>query len=96
MTARDTRIGASYAEKLQALQGAPITEHEAFNRLLGLAVRKAREAKGLEQRELAARLGVSQSALSRLETGRSGLTVWQLFQIATFLDIAAERILRAL
>jgi transcriptional regulator with XRE-family HTH domain len=39
-------------------------------RELGQTIRKAREATGLSQSELASVAGVSQGAISRLETGR--------------------------
>jgi ribosome-binding protein aMBF1 (putative translation factor) len=49
---------------------------------LGLAIRDAREAAGLTQTELAGRMGVAQSALSRIEAGRANITVEMLARIA--------------
>ena len=41
----------------------------------GIAIRDAREEAGLSQTELAARIGIAQSALSRIEAGRANLTL---------------------
>jgi ribosome-binding protein aMBF1 (putative translation factor) len=52
---------------------------------VGIAVRYARESAGVSQTELAARMGVAQSAVSRIEAGRSNITVEMLTRIATAL-----------
>src|SRR5437868_3519050 len=52
---------------------------------VGMAIRDAREAVDLTQTELAARMGVAQSALSRIEAGRANITVDMLTRIATAL-----------
>jgi ribosome-binding protein aMBF1 (putative translation factor) len=54
---------------------------------VGEKVRDAREAAGLSQRELAARMGTSQSAVARLEAGRVGATLTTLQKVATALDL---------
>ncbi len=51
----------------------------------GIAVRDAREAAGLTQTELAVRMGVAQSAVSRIEAGRANVTVDMLARIAVAL-----------
>ena len=51
----------------------------------GIAVRDAREAAGLTQTELAIRMGVAQSAVSRIEAGRANVTVDMLARIAVAL-----------
>ena len=52
---------------------------------MGMAIRDARESAGLTQTELAARMGVAQSALSRIEAGRANMTPEMLTRVATAL-----------
>jgi ribosome-binding protein aMBF1 (putative translation factor) len=52
---------------------------------VGMAIRDAREEAALTQTELAARMGVAQSALSRIEAGRANITVEMLTRIASAL-----------
>ena len=54
---------------------------------VGEKVRNAREAAGLSQRELAARMGTSQAAVARLETGGVGATLTTLQRMAAALDL---------
>jgi ribosome-binding protein aMBF1 (putative translation factor) len=48
----------------------------------GIAVRDAREGVGLTQTELAIRMGIAQSAVSRIEAGRANVTMEMLTRIA--------------
>jgi len=54
---------------------------------VGEKVRDAREAAGLNQRDLAARMGTSQAAVARLEAGGVGATLTTLQKVATALDL---------
>lgn len=54
---------------------------------VGEKVRDAREAAGLSQRELAARMGTSQAAVARLEAGSVGATVTTLQKVGAALDL---------
>ncbi|MDW3212725.1 MAG: helix-turn-helix transcriptional regulator [Ilumatobacteraceae bacterium] len=54
---------------------------------VGDQVRTAREAAGLTQRELAARMGTSQAAVARLEAGGTGATLTSLQKVAGALDL---------
>lgn len=54
---------------------------------VGEKVRDAREAAGLTQRELAARMGTSQAAVARLEAGGVGATLTTLQNVAAALDL---------
>lgn len=56
--------------------------HREFAWSLGQRIKDARERAGLEQADLATALGASQSAVSRYETGRADVSVWQLACIA--------------
>jgi ribosome-binding protein aMBF1 (putative translation factor) len=55
---------------------------------VGERVRKAREAAGLSQRDLAARMGTSQAAIARLEAGGVGATLTTLHRVAAALGLA--------
>lgn len=54
---------------------------------VGDKVRDAREAAGLSQRELAARMGTSQAAVARLEAGGVSATLTTLQKMAAALDL---------
>lgn len=53
----------------------------------GIAIRDAREEAGLSQTELAARIGIAQSALSRIEAGRANLTLGTLQRVSDALGL---------
>jgi ribosome-binding protein aMBF1 (putative translation factor) len=53
---------------------------------LGKKVREAREARGWSQAQLAARVGISQPAIARLELGSTEPRVSTLHRIAAALD----------
>jgi ribosome-binding protein aMBF1 (putative translation factor) len=54
---------------------------------VGEKLRDAREAAGISQRELAARMGTSQAAVARLEAGGVGATLTTLQKVAAALDL---------
>ncbi len=54
----------------------------------GIAIRGAREEAGLSQTELAARIGIAQSALSRIEVGRTNLTLGTLQRVTDALGLS--------
>lgn len=49
---------------------------------VGLAVQQARLARGLSQSQLAAELGVPQSMISEIESGKATIYIRRLFSIA--------------
>ncbi len=51
------------------------------------ALKKAREAKGLSQRELGSRTGVPQSHISKIENGGTDIRLSSLIEIARALDL---------
>lgn len=57
---------------------------------VGERVRDAREAAGLSQRELAARMATSQAAVARLEAGGTGATLTTLQKVASALDLTVS------
>jgi ribosome-binding protein aMBF1 (putative translation factor) len=61
---------------------------------VGERVREAREAAGLSQRALAKRMGTSQAAIARLESGGVGATLTTLQRAATALGMEVRVELR--
>lgn len=75
-------------------RGCVMAKHTARLRSpadVGLAVQQARLARGLSQSDLAAQLGLHQSALSEIESGKSTIYLRRLFDLAraTGLEITA-------
>lgn len=58
------------------------------------ALKKAREAKGLSQRELGSRTGVPQSHISKIENGGADIRLSSLIEIARALDLELKLIPR--
>lgn len=56
----------------------------------GIAIRDARGEAGLSQTELAARIGIAQSALSRIEAGRANLTLGTLQRVTDALGLSLK------
>ena len=82
---KQSRLAAMTAD-----ERAVFDETYAATRLaldVGEKVRDAREAAGLSQRELAARMGTSQAAVARLEAGGVGATLTTLQKVAAALDL---------
>ena len=61
--------------------------------MLGKELRKAREAAGLTQEQLALKARVDRSYLSELERDRKSPTVKLLFRLCATLDASASRII---
>ncbi|HVY30361.1 MAG TPA: helix-turn-helix transcriptional regulator [Polyangiaceae bacterium] len=50
-------------------------------------LRQRRKARGLSQRQVAGKLGVTQARLSELESGRAHITLERLIALASLLDL---------
>jgi transcriptional regulator with XRE-family HTH domain len=61
---------------------------------IGDRLREAREQRGLSQRKLAQRLGLSPSLISQLESGQTRPSVGTLYSIVTELDISLDSVIR--
>lgn len=61
---------------------------------VGEQLREERQRQGISQRELAARLGLSPSLISQIETGRSKPSVSTLYAIVTELHLSLDRLFR--
>jgi transcriptional regulator with XRE-family HTH domain len=66
-----------------------------IRRLVGGNVRRCREAAGLSQEELAARLDVDQAYVSRLEAGRMNPTLLTVWHVCQALSIQPGRLFEA-
>ena len=64
-----------------------------YSAVVGRILAMRREQLGLEQVDIARRLGVSQSTWSRLERGETAITVEMLAKVAEALDTAPGHIL---
>lgn len=60
---------------------------------VGGRIREARERAGLTQAALAARIGVTRSAVAQWETGRAGQVGSHLTQVAAVLGVGVEHLL---
>lgn len=56
-------------------------------------IRKTREFRNYTQDYLAAKLGISQNAYSKIELGYSRLTLERLFQISTVLEVEVMQLI---
>lgn len=63
-----------------------IGEQDAFYVLIGNRLRIIRESLMLSQEVVADQLGIGQSAYSKIETGRTQATAWQIVEIARVLS----------
>lgn len=61
---------------------AQIQHVTTYNGIIGAVLRQRRDQMGLEQAQIAQRLGVTQSSYSRIESGKTSLTLVQLSDIA--------------
>lgn len=82
---KQRRLDAMNAEERVEFDAAYAPTRLAIS--VGEQIRDAREAAGLSQGELAARMGTSQAAVARLEAGGVGATLTTLQKVATALDL---------
>lgn len=89
--------------KTQKLSAMTADERRAYDRAyaeaqlaaeVGERIHAAREAAGLSQRELARRMGTSQAAIDRLESGGVSATLTTLQRVATALGLEVNVELR--
>jgi ribosome-binding protein aMBF1 (putative translation factor) len=82
---KEQRLAAMTTEERARFDAAYEATRLALD--VGDKVRDAREAAGISQRELAARMGTSQAAVARLEAGGVGATLTTLQKVASALDL---------
>lgn len=71
---------------------APMTK-ESVKFQLGQAVRRVRESKGMTVEELALQAGIDRGNLSKMETGKMGITMERLFDLAECLGLSASELM---
>ncbi|MGB0664266.1 MAG: helix-turn-helix domain-containing protein [Pontibacterium sp.] len=71
-------------------------EKTSYSAVLGVVLNNQRKMEGIEQGEMAERMGLSQASYSRLESGKSSFSVDQMYQAAVALGIKASDLTEAL
>jgi ribosome-binding protein aMBF1 (putative translation factor) len=82
---KDKKLGAM--TKAERLEYDRAYAEASLAAEVGERIHSAREAAGLSQRELARRMGTSQAAIDRLESGGIGATLTTLQRVAMALDL---------
>ena len=72
-----------------SLKPSDLIEARAISQVTGTII-KERKRLGLDQKEFAEKLGVSQSLVSRWESGNSNFTIKSLAEIAAKLDMCLD------
>jgi transcriptional regulator with XRE-family HTH domain len=67
-----------------------------YSAVLGFVLSNLRKERGIEQGDMAIRMGLTQASYSRLEGGKSAFSVDQMYQAAEALDLSALTIIGAL
>lgn len=73
---------------------AQILHSTTYNGIVGAVLRGRREFLKLEQADMAAQLGLTQSSYSRMENGKTSLTLVQLSGIAPILKFSSSEFLK--
>lgn len=64
----------------------------SYSSVLGVVVANKRKELGIEQSDIAAKMGLSQASYSRLESGKATFSVDQLFGCAAALGVPVEEL----
>jgi transcriptional regulator with XRE-family HTH domain len=64
-----------------------------YSAIIGNIIKQLRASKSIKQGEIAEKMGVSQAAWSKLESGKSTLSTAQLAKVADILNISANQII---
>lgn len=65
-----------------------------YSALWGQVIKAERLRQGIDQGRIATELGLSQSAYSRLESGDSTMSVWQMHECARLLGLPVAQLLQ--
>lgn len=68
------------------------TEQTTFSAVLGVVLSNLRAEYGIEQADMANRMGLSQASYSRLESGKSTFTVDQMYQAAAAFGLSGQQL----
>jgi len=74
-------------------RGIYLTSEETINKAIGARLRQLRREQGLTTQQLANRVGVTQSQISQVETGRSAASVVTLYKIAQAFEMSLSEML---
>lgn len=69
---------------------------EAVYQAIGARVRMIRETLGLEQVEVAKRIGMARTSVTNIEAGRQRLLLHQVPEIAQALGVSAKHLMRGI
>jgi len=69
--------------------------HDAKTKAVAAKIRKIREGKNYSQDYLAAKLGISQNAYSKIELGYSNITLSRLASISDILEVDWVEIIKS-
>ncbi len=64
-----------------------------LQRSVGARIREIRESLNMEQQQLAARIDIEKSSMSRIESGKTNPTLWTLAKIANALEVEIYELL---
>lgn len=67
-----------------------IYENEMDYKKIGASIRKLRIQKGIAQIELAKEIGISQTHMSNIENGNTGISLWTAVKISRILDCSID------
>ena len=65
--------------------GIHARNEDEFNRRLGRSIRRLRRGAGLQQRDVAAAVGITAAQLSQIESGKTATSTWTLARISAAL-----------
>ena len=63
-----------------------------YTAIIGSVIKKLRENKSISQLKMAENMGITQAAWSKLETGKSSLSIAQIAKIADILGVKTSKI----
>lgn len=72
------------------------TQKATYSAVLGQVLSHLRKVKGLEQGEVAEKMGLTQASYSRLEGGKATFSIDQMYQAAAALDITGSELIAEL
>ena len=73
-----------------------VPRKDGRHQLISAAMTAARKAQGLQQSQLAKKLGISQQLVSKIETGERLLTLVEAIDLAKTLDIDIHDLIKKL
>ena len=68
-------------------------KNATYSAVLGVVLANLRAQKGLEQGDIADKMGLSQASYSRLENGKSAFSIDQMYQAASALGMSGNQII---